>query len=130
MRQNVVSTESPPHLSPCQWKSFCSSHFSFKPSLECPITLRIRGAEASRLLNVIYGRPRRWPCAGRLDDVQVTPSLRRTCGGEPRVALREYSFPSPPRSTLPLPPRPDSARLGSVRGPSGHRHRAQAQASQ
>ena len=29
--------QSPPRLFPSQWKSFCSSHFRFDPSLEYPI---------------------------------------------------------------------------------------------
>ena len=36
--RGVWSAESPPHLSPSQWKWFCSSsHFRFGPSLEYPI---------------------------------------------------------------------------------------------
>ena len=36
-RRRLSEPHSPPHLSPSQWKSFCSSHFRFGPSLEYPI---------------------------------------------------------------------------------------------
>ena len=37
MRRSLSGPQSPPLLSPSQWKSFRSSHFRFEPSLEYPI---------------------------------------------------------------------------------------------
>ena len=41
VRRGVWFAQSPPRLFPSQWKSFCSSHFRFDPSLEYPIVFNL-----------------------------------------------------------------------------------------
>ena len=56
-RRRLSEPHSPPHLSPSQWKSFCSSHFRFGPSLEYPIQSEFGGIQ--------------WICSRRVSDEYV-----------------------------------------------------------
>ena len=56
VRRRLSGPHSPPLPSPSQWKSFCSSHFRFEPSLEYPIVLgdSWRSPSVSRLKITIF----------------------------------------------------------------------------